>query len=309
MRWPGQPTPNQGRSVRVLPPISHPATDLFGGHGYGGTAQVYEAFDVISSQVVALKPVVGSQQEIAEALHAYSILRRLHHRNVVQLRGLLEVGGAYWMAMEWVDGVDLETDWMCGVQTAEEWQLSKTDEWPLPQPTCTAPAPANASGDFPRLRRTLIQLAAGLGALHEVGLVHRDVKPSNVLVDQEGRVVLIDVNDAIARRFFDGPEPRHVGTPAFMAPELFDGMAATAASDWYAVGMMLYRFLTGMSPYRGPFSMAGEAKRSVQLPYPSTIIEGIPDDLDQLCGDLLSNEPSLRPTYSQVLQRLQRSSL
>src|SRR5439155_1683966 len=123
--------------------------------------------------------------------------------------------------------------------------------------------PTAGAFDEERLRAALAQVADGLSALHQTHQVHRDVKPSNILVEADGRVVLLDFGlvagmsgpgDAVASRS---------GTPSYMAPEQRTGGAIGPAADWYAVGVMLYQSLTGRLPALDP-------------PPPSACASGVP---------------------------------
>src|SRR5690606_33707152 len=117
--------------------------------------------------------------------------------------------------------------------------------------TGQAPAPLDTSF-YGRLRHAFGQLVLGVNALHAAGKVHRDLKPSNVLVTRSGHVVVLDfglASDAQGLLQQSSQEGLR-GTPVYMAPELFTGEAVGPASDWYAVGVMLYQALVGRLPDR-----------------------------------------------------------
>ena len=117
-----------------------------------------------------------------------------------------------------------------------------------------------------KLRSCLLQLAEGLETLHRRKLLHRDVKPSNVLVTPEGRLVILDFG--LVRSFEEGFHSlvTLAGTPDYMAPEQAAGAAVTEASDWYAVGVMLYQSLTGHLPSRVASSRCSTAS-SLTAPF------------------------------------------
>ena len=129
-------------------------------------------------------------------------------------------------------------------------------------PLRTARAARTAAGfDEPRLRHALRQLALGICAIHDAHLVHRDVKPANILVTGEGRVVLLDfglVTDAVQAQL----EAEALGTATYMAPEQLAGAPVTTAADWYAVGVTLYLALT-----RSSGAGSGPARR--RRPHPA----------------------------------------
>src|ERR1019366_2426803 len=111
--------------------------------------------------------------------------------------------------------------------------------------------------DADRLRDVFRQLASGVQAIHAAGKLHRDIKPSNVMVTRDGRVVLLDfgvVGEYLpGRKSVRSDEPL-VGTPAYMAPEQAAFQAASPASDWYAVGVILFESLTRRMPFEGSTS-------------------------------------------------------
>jgi serine/threonine protein kinase len=183
--------------------------------------------------------------------------------------------------------------------------------------------------DEDRLRSALRQLCDGLGALHEANRLHRDLKPANVLVRAEdGRVAICDfglVTEAgVAPRFVQDGDPsgsssttggrssrgreKIVGTVAYMSPEQAMGEPLTGASDWYAVGVMLYQALTDEMPFspRLSFRDALSAKQRGSLVHPSLLVENVPKDLADLAIALLAPEPTKRPGYPEVMAILER---
>jgi hypothetical protein len=150
--------------------------------------------------------------------------------------------------------------------------------------------------DIGRLRVSLGQLTAAISAIHEAGKLHLDLKPANVMVDEDGRVVVLDFGLArdILLDLEHAPGEGDVrGTPAYMAPEQAMGDRLAPAADWYAVGAILFRILTGQllppMPYR-------DAKA------PSEHVDGVPEDLDALCVALLRKDPAVRAGAADVLR-------
>jgi eukaryotic-like serine/threonine-protein kinase len=156
-----------------------------------------------------------------------------------------------------------------------------------------------------RLREAFCQLSEGVRALHEAGKLHCDLKPSNVLVELAGRVVILDfglVTDSDV-----APESAFLaGTPEYMSPEQAIGLALSTASDWYSVGVMLFEALTGRRPFRGSVREVLEHKRWRDPPVPLDLVRGLPQDLNDLCRRLLCRDPKRRPSDAEVLRRLGR---
>jgi CheY-like chemotaxis protein len=143
--------------------------------------------------------------------------------------------------------------------------------------------------DEARLRSALAGIADGLSALHRAGLVHRDIKPSNLRIEAAGRVVLLDFGVVAS---LERPDDEIVGTLAYMAPEQAAGQVSPAV-DWYAVGVMLYRALTGRLP--SPGSREGLRQRMRYAPVsPHRLTRDLPPDLVDLCMRLLERDPHAR---------------
>jgi len=160
-----------------------------------------------------------------------------------------------------------------------------------------------------RLRHAFAQLAEGLDALHRADLVHRDVKPSNVLVGLDGRVVILDFG--LTTEVADDSDAGviGIGTLAFMAPEQYLGAVPQPASDWYAVGVALYQALTGSLPFGGwTRDELAQKKLHADPPSPRSYSADIPLDLEELCLALLRRAPVERPTGAEVIRRLSEAS-
>ncbi|MCB9598658.1 MAG: AAA family ATPase, partial [Sandaracinaceae bacterium] len=164
--------------------------------------------------------------------------------------------------------------------------------------------PRNGPFDEGRLRRALAQLATGLSALHAADVVHRDVKPPNILVTRAGRVVILDFGLARAKARDVASEDEVVGTVAYMAPEQALDDVVGPAADWYAVGAMLYEALTGRLPHSGASSLQTLLAKNHAPKPPRELVESVPADLDELCVSLLAPEPADRPTGAEVLEVL-----
>src|SRR5262249_6293051 len=174
--------------------------------------------------------------------------------------------------------------------------------WVAEDPDSTMPAPAGAGNlDVTRFRQATAQLARGLYALHRANKVHCDIKPGNIRVSSEGRVVLLDfglVKDLQLDEL--SPDGALIGTVEYMAPEQAAGQTVGPAADWYSVGVLIYQALTGRLPFQGKPTEVLERKRSGEAAPP---IEGTcaPPELAELCMQLLHPDPKLRPGAREVL--------
>jgi tetratricopeptide (TPR) repeat protein len=276
--------------------------------GQGGMGIVYEAWDRERRQAVALKTL----REIdANALYRlkneFRALRGLQHPNLISLGELIEDSGRWFYTMELVDGVDflsyVRDD--RGVPAIDrEGHISPSAD--TMRSMRAAPVRHHAPlVNYELLRPALAQLAQGLDALHEAGKVHRDVKPSNVLIDPLGRLVLLDFGLIWDVSADDRRSMRHVvGTPEYMAPEQASGQAVGPPADWYSVGVLLYESLCGRAPFEGAPMRVLLEKQQRPITPPGDLVEGLPADLDELTRSLLAFEPEARPSGDQVMRAL-----
>ena len=188
--------------------------------GQGGMGEVYRAQDLKLGQPVALKFLAepfGRDAGRLEALLAeVRLARRVSHPNVCRVHDVEETDGMHFLSMEFVDGEDLAS------------LLRRIGRLPADKAIETAR-----------------EICAGLGAIHDRGVIHRDLKPSNVMIDGRGHARITDFGLAEPQGASDDPD-MIVGTPAYLAPEcLLEGRAPTVQSDLYSLGLVLYEVFTG----------------------------------------------------------------
>jgi serine/threonine protein kinase len=230
-------------------------------------------------------------------------LSRITHPNLVRVFDWGVDRGIEYFTMELVHGSNL-LRWVRQVDapvpaasTAPLGLLFGQTLQPFGSSAFRPPSPAALA----RLRRALTQVVDGVARLHEAGKVHRDLEPSNVLVEERGRAVVLDFGMvADAGR---GAVDALAGTPAYMAPELGQGAVLSPASDWYSVGVMLFEALTGAPPFIGSGQEVFVRKSTLRAPRPSLLVASVPDDLDELCARLLERSASARLTDPVAIRR------
>jgi eukaryotic-like serine/threonine-protein kinase len=225
--------------------------------------------------------------------------QHISHPNVVSLFDLHCEGRDWFLTMELVKGSDFLTFVRTHDPERSAIALDPTVAFEGAEPS-PSPPPASViqhagTANEIRLRSSLLQLATALRHVHQAGLVHRDVKPSNVLTELDGRVVLLDFG--IGVRADGKEEDGAAGTPAYMPPEVLRGATPSQAGDWYAVGVMLYQALTGRDPFSGDFNALYAQKFSpLEIPEDSRL----PPDLVALCNSLLRIDARARAKFEDI---------
>jgi CheY-like chemotaxis protein len=252
--------------------------------GRGGMGTVYRARDTELGDVVAIKtlrPEMVADEDSRERFKdEIRLTRRITHRNVVRTHHFGECDGLWYLTMEYVEGL-----------TVRELLDSRGK-------LAVEPALAIAT-----------QLAQSLVVAHETGVIHRDIKPQNLLLDADGVLKVMDFG--VAR--LAESTARHtqagliVGTPTYMSPEQLTGEEVDARTDLYAVGVVLYELLTGELPLNAPTVMALFTKVLSEDPKrPGAVLDGVPAGLDELIMQLLGKRAEDRPATAKVLfERLQ----
>jgi eukaryotic-like serine/threonine-protein kinase len=277
--------------------------------GQGGMGVVYEALDRNTKSNVALKMLShGDAAGIYRFKQEFRSLADVRHDNLVTLHELFAENGRWFFTMDVVEGQTFLE--YVRTEPAASFQDTLALDASGPASNATAPStpPSAAPGvDLERLRSALLQLVAGIQTIHAAGKLHRDLKSSNVLVTGDGRVVILDfglVSDEPRDERADTIERGIAGTPAYMAPEQANGERATAVSDWYALGAMLYEALCGDPPFTGRVDQILRAKIMGEPAPLSTLAPSAPADLAELCTRLLCRDPAQRPGGHEILQCL-----
>jgi eukaryotic-like serine/threonine-protein kinase len=246
----------------------------------GGMATVYEATDLRLDRLCAVKvmrPGLGDDEDFAgRFVREARSAARLSHPNVVGVFDQGDDDGTLFLAMEYVPGHTLRD--------------VIRSEAPM------APARALALLD---------PVLSALAAAHHAGIVHRDVKPENVLLSEDGRVKVADFG--LARAV--SAETQHtaaggvlIGTVSYLAPELVADGRADARTDVYAAGVVLYELLTGRKPHQGgsPIEVAYKHVHE-DVPAPSALAPGLPPYVDALVARATARDPDRRPADARVL--------
>jgi len=242
--------------------------------GSGGFGDVYRVVDEMAGDCELALKVLRSPDSVSiqHFKREFRSLADIYHPNVVRLHELHFYEHRWMFTMEYVAGVDLL-------------------RYLTHRPDCEK---ATA------IRPYMLQLAEGLRELHRRKLLHRDVKPSNILVTATGRLVLLDFG--LVRAFDSESLASLAGTPVYMSPEQAAGETLSEPSDWYSVGVLLYQCLTGRLPFEGSFI---EILRRKQFEVPQPPVEFAPeltDEVNSLCRKLLERDPRVRAGYSDIVR-------
>lgn len=268
----------------VLPQLTSARYRLVRELGRGGMGVVYEAVDRETGAHVALKLLPRAHPEALLAFkREFRTLTTVTHPHLVTPYELIADGEQWYFTMALVPGSDLLT-----------WVRRGRD------PATTA-ATFDERVDEARLRSALRQIAEGVGALHRAGLLHRDLKPSNVLVRDDGHVAILDFGLTVELRERVTTTETTAGTLAYMSPEQLASESLGSASDWYALGVMLYEAMTGQLPFGTNVRQMLFAKLAGAYPPIDDVVAGAPEDLRRLCDALLHHDPVERATDLEIL--------
>jgi serine/threonine-protein kinase len=239
----------------------------------GSFGTVYLAWDPALERQVALKVLQAAERSHA-VMREGRLLARVRHPNVVTVYGIDEYDGTVGLWMEWIDGLTLTQVLTArGVLGGHEASLIGID-------VCRAVA-----------------------AVHKAGLLHRDIKAQNVMREADGRVVLMDFGAGEVRTDLASVKPQALGTPLYLAPELFDGKPATIASDIYSLGVLLYHLMTGRYPVEGDTFDAIAAAHARGRATPLTDRRpDLPPSLVHIIDEALARDPAHRPRSASAME-------
>jgi eukaryotic-like serine/threonine-protein kinase len=238
----------------------------------GGMATVYRALDTRLDRVVALKVMhqlfAENDQFVSRFIREAKSAARLSHPNVVAVYDQGEDAGYVFLVMEYVPGRTLRD------LLRERTRLAPADALSILEP-----------------------VLAALSAAHAAGLVHRDVKPENVLLADDGRVKVADFGLARAAANLEATSQTSlIGTVAYLAPEQVIRGIADPRSDVYAAGIMLFEMITGRQPYDGETAISVALRHAHEdVPAPSSLVSGVPESVDLLVARATARDADRRP--------------
>ncbi|MGA8220865.1 MAG: tetratricopeptide repeat protein [Candidatus Acidiferrales bacterium] len=255
--------------------------------GQGGMGRVYKAYDKSLDRIVALKVVRQGMMGETDALKRFKqeliLASKISHKNILRIHDMGEVGDTKFITMAYVEGQDLH-----GI-------LQDNPKLPME-----------------RVLKFSTQLAEALAAAHSEGVVHRDLKPQNILVNKDDQIFVSDFG--LAKSFEEGAigmtrTGAFLGTPRYMSPEQVEGKPADQRSDLYAYGLILYEMVTGDVPFTGETTLKVMYQRIQEKPKsPKLVNPELPNWLVRIIMRCLERDPAARyQTAYEILADLQGS--
>ena len=240
--------------------------------GWGGMGRLYRVMDTKINQEVALKilrpEISRDQQTIDRFSNELRLARQIAHKNVCRMYHLGEYEGTHFIIMEHIPGQDLQSMIKMTKQLSVETAI-----------------------DIAK------QIGEGLAEAHRLGVIHRDLKPGNVMIDKDGNARILDFG--IARSLESRgmtQSGQMIGTPEYMSPEQAQDTGIDQRSDIYSLGIILYEMTTGKVPFTGDNPIEITIKHIEELPKsPKTLAPHIPDSLNQLIMKCLAKNKESRP--------------
>ena len=227
--------------------------------GEGGMGKVYKVIDIKIEETVALKllrPEIAADQEIIERFrNELKFARKISQRNVCRMYDLNEEHGTHYITMEFVPGEDLKS------------MIKMTGRLSVGKAVAIAK-----------------QVCEGLAEAHKLGVVHRDIKPQNIMVDKEGSARIMDFGIARSLKTEGLTEAgAMIGTPEYMSPEQVEGKEIDPRSDIYSLGVTLYEMVTGRLPFKGESPVDTALRHKIEKPSdPKIHNPQIPEDFSRM---------------------------
>jgi serine/threonine-protein kinase len=246
--------------------------EIRGTLGKGAMGTVYDGYDAVIDRRVAIKTMTKPDPNDAEAQDELARFRReaqaagrLAHPNIVGVYDYGEDGDTAYIVMEYAPGTELKK------------LLDKNERMP----------PAEAV-------RIMQGVLAGLQYSHDRGVVHRDIKPGNIILSPDGTVKIADFGIARIESSSMTQAGTVLGTPAYMSPEQFMGQTVDARTDIYSAGVMFYQLLTGERPFEGSMSAIMHKALNTEPPRPSDLSVTAPSALDMVVARAMAKRPEGR---------------
>ena len=240
--------------------------------GRGGMGRLYRVLDTKINQEVALKilrpEISRDQQTIDRFSNELRLARQVAHKNVCRMYHLGEAEGTHFIIMEYIPGQDLQSMIKMTKQLSMETSVSIAK-----------------------------QICEGLTEAHRLGVIHRDLKPGNIMIDKEGNARILDFGIARSLESRGMTKSGHlIGTPEYMAPEQAQDIGVDQRSDIYSLGVILYEMVTGKVPFTGETPISITMKHIEEMPKsPKTLAPQIPDALNRLIMKCLAKNKEFRP--------------
>ncbi len=251
--------------------------------GKGGMGNVYKVHDTKIKEKIALKlikPEIAKDKKTIERFsNELRIARKIRHKNVCQMFDLGEDQGTQFITMEYVPGEDLRSS------------IRRFGQLPIGKSISISK-----------------QICEGLAEAHKLGVVHRDLKSNNIMIDKEGNVRIMDFGIArsLEAKGITGAGVM-IGTPEYMSPEQVEGKDVDQRSDIYSLGVILYEMVTGRVPFEGDTPFTIGVKHKSEIPKnPKELNTQIPDDLSRVILRCLEKEKEKRyPSAGEVRSELE----
>jgi tRNA A-37 threonylcarbamoyl transferase component Bud32 len=255
--------------------------------GRGGMGCVYRVLDTKVDEEVALKfinPEIASDAKIIERFRTeLKVTRRITHRHVCRMYDLGTDGKSLFITMEYIPGEDLEA------------MVRRLGKLPLDKAFVIAQ-----------------QIAEGLAEVHRLGVIHRDLKPKNIMIDRDGEAKIMDFGLARTPHGVKLTEVGHVvGTPSFMSPEQINGETVDQRSDVFALGVIMFYMLTGKLPFEAETTLTlALQQKTHRPPNPHALNPHVPDNLGRIVLQCLEIDPEKRyPSAQSLLTDLDKTAV